>query len=89
MPETAILHPVYPNPANASFNLCYDLNSAKDVRLHLYNVLGQVVWRYTPGMQARGRYNLNISDEGMTSGIYFLQMDVGSWNGVRKITIVR
>lgn len=89
LPETPILHPVYPNPANASFNISYDLHSAKEVQLHLYDVLGRVVWRFTPGMQTQGYYIVNVSDERMPSGIYFLQLDAGNWNGIRKISIVR
>ncbi len=80
---------IWPNPANASFNISYDLNSVQEVQLNLYNVLGQVVWHYYPGFQATGSYNINITNDQMPSGSYFLQLNTGSWNTVRTITIVR
>ncbi len=89
LPETAILHPVYPNPANASFNISYDLNSVQEVQLNLYDVLGQVVWDCYPGFQAIGSYNINITDDQIPSGTYFLELNTGNSAVVKTITIIK
>ncbi|HEX9970776.1 MAG TPA: Ser-Thr-rich GPI-anchored membrane family protein, partial [bacterium] len=37
------LYPNYPNPFNATTKICYEISSASDVQIRIYNLLGKVV----------------------------------------------
>jgi hypothetical protein len=80
---------VYPNPANASFNITYQLPKAQSVSFGLFNTLGQQVWKSESGFQLPGSHALNFENACLPSGQYILQLSTGSSREIRRITIVR
>ena len=80
---------VYPNPANPSFTIDYTLDKIHPVELGIYNMLGQLVWIYSPGTQVPGNYKLNYSGEGLSSGMYFLRIQSESKSISKTITILK
>ncbi len=79
----------WPNPANAGFNVSYELNSMQDVRLEMYNMLGQKVWTYHVGMQAPRNYRLYFQNEQLPSGTYLLQLRAEEEQISRMISIIK
>ena len=80
---------IWPNPANAGFNISYDLSSMQDVQLVMYNMLGQNVWRYKVGMQSPGNYHLNIKELPFPSGKYFLRLQTQEEQISKTFTIIK
>ena len=80
---------LWPNPSNAGFKISYDLNKVQDVRLDMYNTLGQNVWKYDAGMQAPGNHQLNFRNEQLPSGTYFLQLRAEEEQVGRTIRIIK
>jgi len=77
---------VYPNPNNGSFAISYQLNDSETGTVHLFNVLGHVV--YQAQLDASATV-LNLSIGGLSSGIYILRVDVnGEHRLVERISVL-
>jgi len=61
----------YPNPADGLTNLTYNLNSAKEAKLILYNMLGTPVKEFRLS-ERQGGFILSTAD--LKSGIYFYSL---------------
>lgn len=78
-PEVFALHQNYPNPFNPATSIRYDIPKISDVRIEIYNLLGQrvkalVASRHQPGfyrVQWNGR---DDSGELMTTGLYICRI---------------
>ena len=71
----------YPNPFNATTNIRYQLPVKADVRMEIYNIMGQKVRTLVDEMQNPGRYSKywhgkNDKGESVSSGIYFYQLNI-------------
>lgn len=84
------LHPNYPNPFNPITTIPYDLPEDAEVRLQIFNILGQEVLNKDFGMQTAGRnkeIRLNLS--GLSSGVYIYRMRAGDEIEVKKMMLVK
>lgn len=82
-PEFYALHENYPNPFNPETTIKYQLPEAGDVRLEVYNMLGQVVKTLVDNQfQNAGRHTIqwdatNNSGQPLSSGVYFYRVIAG------------
>ena len=94
-PEVYALRNNYPNPFNPETTLKYDLPDAGDVKLEVYNMLGQVVRTLVNEHQTAGRYAIqwdatNEHGQNMSSGIYFYRVQVGGeFTDVKKMLLLK
>ena len=94
LPMAAALHQNYPNPFNPSTEIRFDLPTARDVKLRIYNQLGQTVRTLVDHRMKAGAYSLkwNGDDEAghtVASGVYFYNLDAGDFTQIRKMTLVK
>ena len=94
LPMAAALHQNYPNPFNPSTEIRFDLPTARDVNLRIYNQLGQTVRTLVDHRMKAGAYSLkwNGDDEAghtVASGVYFYNLDAGDFTQIRKMTLVK
>jgi len=83
-----------PNPFNPTTTISYDLPQATEVRLQIYNVLGQNVKTLVDDFQEAGAHNViwNGTDNTGTqvaSGIYFYRIEAGSFTDTRKMMMLK
>lgn len=76
---------VFPNPANKQFTINMNTSEEKEMSISVINVLGQVV--YSKNERVFGEQNLEISTEGMASGMYQVIISNGNDRMVKKLTI--
>ena len=94
-PEVYALRNNYPNPFNPETTLKYDLPEAGDVKLEVYNMLGQVVSTLVNEHQAAGRYAIqwdatNDRGQSMSSGVYFYRVQVGDqFTDIKKMLLLK
>jgi len=81
LPTTFTLNQNYPNPFNPSTVISYSLPVDGAVKLVVTNVLGQEVKELVNGQQTAGSYKINFNAQGLTSGIYFYNLNVKSASG--------
>lgn len=94
LPKEFTLSANYPNPFNAQTVIEYALPQAVNVRLVIFNVLGQRIRQLVDENQVAGYKRLiwngrNEFGTEVGSGIYFLQLNVGPQRFTRKIFLQR
>jgi hypothetical protein len=93
-PEVFALGNNYPNPFNPATTIKYQLPEATDVRLEIFNVVGQVVRTLVADPQDAGRYTVqwdatNDGGQPLSSGIYFYRLHAGEFQEVNKMLLLK
>lgn len=81
------LHQNYPNPFNPVTQINYTLLKDSDVRLEIYNLLGQKVATLVDEYQHAGHKAVNWEVRDFASGIYFYKLTVGGFTATKKMVI--
>ena len=89
IPTTFVLFQNYPNPFNPSTTIRYALPMRAQVRLTVYNVLGQIVVTPIQGEQQAGYHDLRFDGTNLASGVYFYRIQAGSFVQVKKLLLLR
>jgi hypothetical protein len=94
LPEHYSLHAPYPNPFNPSVHLRYNIPVPGRVTIDIYNILGQRIRRLTDDFKQAGLYTARWNGQYSTgqpaaSGVYFIQLQSGSFNATRKVLMVK
>ena len=71
----------YPNPFNPSTLIKYSLPFESNVRIIVYNSIGQVVKELVSEVQHSGLHELSFSASSLSSGIYFYSVFANSTDG--------
>lgn len=94
LPDRSGLDPNAPNPFNPSTVIGYRLAEAGEVRLAIYNLLGQEVRVLVNERQEAGGFTATWdgTDElgrRMASGVYLYRMQVGAFSAVRRMVLLK
>lgn len=94
LPTEYALHGNYPNPFNGQTDIAFDLPAAGDVNITVHNLLGQQVATILNETRSAGFHRINWnarSDQGMelTTGLYFLRVNMGGRDYVSKMILAR
>jgi len=86
--QTAGVNPVkvYPNPSSSIVNLQIDDPSNGEIAIKLFNILGQEVFRVSDIKTSR-LFNKTIFLNSLSTGIYFLQTQIGNITSAKKLII--
>ena len=89
-----ILHQNVPNPFTEQTSICYQLSSATDLRMNIYNIAGQLVRTLVDAHQDAGFYNVvwsGLDDQGrrVSNGVYFCRLESPEQSLIKKMTILR
>jgi hypothetical protein len=88
-PVTFELSQNYPNPFNPITRIAYTLPAASNVRLTVYNLLGQEISRLIDAPVRAGRHEIIWDATGFPSGIYFYRLETGKYIRTRKMVLLR
>jgi hypothetical protein len=67
----------FPNPFNPTTNIAFELGSATDVTLDVFNILGQRVANMPLGLKNAGMHQVTFDGANLSSGVYIVRMQVG------------
>jgi trimeric autotransporter adhesin len=79
----------YPNPFNPSTTIKYALPFASNVRIVVYNMLGEVMSEIMNGIQEPGYYDVTWGGSNLSSGIYFYSIEAKSIDGSNSYSSVK
>lgn len=79
----------YPNPFNPTTNIVFELGTASEVTMGIYNILGQQVQSMELGMRNAGEHRVNFDATNLTSGVYFVRMQVGYDVQTHSMTLIK
>ena len=79
----------YPNPFNPSTTIAYSLPEASNVKLSVFNVLGQQVKIVENVYKNAGNYKVTLNANDLNSGIYFYKIEAGQFSQIRKMILIK
>ena len=87
-PYTFTLLQNYPNPFNSSTTISFELRAASQVKLAVYNILGQEVWSLDDMNLEVGEHRVIWDAVGMASGLYIIKLKTShNENNIQTILI--
>lgn len=94
VPEKFALHQNYPNPFNARTIIKYNLPEVSDVKINIYNLLGQRVFSKSFNDKEPGYYQFywNGRDKAgkqMSSGLYLYRIRAGNFIDTKKMILLK
>jgi hypothetical protein len=97
-PSSFALEQNYPNPFNPETSIRYDLPVASNVRLTVFNPLGQEVARLVNEQEPAGSYQVKFNASTIPSGMYFYKLEAAplssgearsSFVQTRRLVVIR
>ncbi|UCE65246.1 MAG: T9SS type A sorting domain-containing protein, partial [Candidatus Zixiibacteriota bacterium] len=94
IPENFFISQNYPNPFNPYTTLSYGLPRDSDVRIDIFNILGQRVVTLVNEFQTAGFKSISWggkdrSGDNVSSGIYFYTIEAGDYRDSRKMLLIK
>jgi len=89
IPTEFALHQNYPNPFNPVTTIQYDIPEAGEMRLDVYNILGERVATLAQGNHHVGRYTIRWDAAGMSSGMYFYRISSAKFTATKKLVLMK
>jgi hypothetical protein len=94
LPQSFALSQNYPNPFNPTTRFTVDVPQESRVEVGVYDILGQKVATLMSGTLSSGSHVIEwnaLNDRGLsvTSGMYFVRMNAGSFSSVRKMLLMK
>jgi len=79
----------YPNPFNPTTTIAYDLKASGKARLSVYDLTGKEVAVLVDGILSAGNHKVRFDGSNLPSGIYFYQLQYGSFTETKKLVLLR
>lgn len=89
VPALFALEQNYPNPFNPSTNISYSLPSASEVKIEIFNMLGQNIATLVNEHQIAGNHTIQFDASSLSSGIYLYRLTAGSFVQTKKLTLIK
>ena len=89
IPIEYALYQNYPNPFNPATTIQYDLPSASDVSLIIYDILGRKVKELVNTKQEAGRYEIQFDASNLATGIYIYQLVGDKFISSKKMLLLK
>ena len=86
----------YPNPFNPSTKIKYSLPKTENVKIEVYNLIGQKIETLLNKSMPAGYHEVEFNGQNLSSGVYLYRIEVldparrtGAWQDVRKMLLVK
>ncbi len=89
IPIAYALHQNYPNPFNPVTTIRYDMVRSGDVRIIVYNLLGQKVVTLVDENRPAGFHSVKFDATRYSSGIYFYMIETDVFRKIRRMVLVK
>ena len=79
---------IYPNPANQSATISFTIIDKNKVNVNVYDVFGNVVSTLSQSNDfEKGNNTINVNTSNLSSGIYYISLDVNGAKETKKLII--
>jgi len=83
------LYQNYPNPFNPSTAISYRISAVSNVKITVYNALGQNVRTLVDEKKIAGIHSVVFNADGLASGTYFYKLTAGNYVKINKMLLLR
>jgi DNA/RNA endonuclease YhcR with UshA esterase domain len=89
VPGTFALHQNYPNPFNPVTTISFDLASASNVKLTIYDLTGRKVQELVNKNMNAGSYDLRWNASHLSSGMYLYRLETPEFTATNKLLLMK
>ena len=89
MPAEIVMHPVVPNPFNASATITYTLPRDMNINVDIYSISGQLVIHLHDGFVHSGWNKVIWNADSYAAGIYFASVYGEGYRATEKMTLLK
>jgi len=89
LPSVFSLEQNYPNPFNPSTRIVYSIPEAGNVKLSVYNTVGEEVDVLINGFSQAGTFNITFNASALSAGVYLYKLQSGNSVQTRKMVLLR
>lgn len=79
----------YPNPFNPSTTIRFSLPKETQLKINIYNMLGQIVETIAEGTYEAGYHKLSFNASYLPSGVYIYRIESNEFVQVRKMSLIK
>ncbi len=79
----------YPNPFNPSTKIQFNIATAGNVKLIVYNLLGQEIKTLLNEFKEPGTHTINFEAVGLNTGVYIYKIESNGFTQTRKMTLLK
>ena len=87
--STFWLNQNYPNPFNPSTTIQFSLPAALNVKIIIFNLLGQEIQTLVNETKEAGIHEIIFDAQNLNSGVYLYKIEAGSYIQTRKMTLIK
>jgi Secretion system C-terminal sorting domain len=80
---------IYPNPYNLSFNINFNILNNSNVKIILYDISGKTVKKIENSLLNQGNYEINVNTPELSSGVYFLKIEINNHSYSKKVLLMK
>lgn len=89
VPEKFALNQNYPNPFNPTTKINFDLAKASNVKITVFNSVGQMVVNLFNGYKSAGSYQAEFDGNNLSSGTYYYKLETDFFTETKKMQLVK
>lgn len=89
VPDRFELSQNYPNPFNPSTTIRFSLPEATQIKINLYNMLGEQVATLAQGIYESGYHKITFNASNLPSGTYVYRLESGNFVQVKKMILLK
>jgi len=83
------LYDNYPNPFNPSTTISYNLSNSTNVKIEIYNTVGQRISELVNFDQQAGFHKISFDASGLPSGIYIYKISTPYYSESKKMMLIK
>ena len=83
------LEPAYPNPFNPTTTIQFSIPQTEFVTVKVYNIVGHEITTLINDKLFTGNYSIKWDGRHQPSGLYFVQIESGSFSKTRKMVLIK
>ena len=88
-PQEYALQQNYPNPFNPQTRIAFNLKKAEDVKLSVFNLLGQEVSVLVQQKMIAGSHEVTFDASNLATGVYVYRIETPSFAQTKKMLLVK
>lgn len=78
---------LYPNPADNKTVISYSNENAGNVKIELFNLVGEKLFTAFSGVQNSGDQTVSVDTQKLSNGIYFIKLSAGNTEKTIKLSV--